>query len=86
MKLGILLSWILRNLTGAVGSDIHLFVADIKSFDTVDRGILEAVWGFLIGSDLLALNIMLMLGCGLSLLLGLVSLGLGMGVFLGDVR
>ena len=31
-------------LSGAVDSDIHLFVADaIKSFDTVDRGILDRV-------------------------------------------
>ena len=32
-------------LTGATDSHIHLFVADvIKSFDTVDRGILDRVW------------------------------------------
>ena len=31
-------------LSGTVDSDIHLFVADVfKSFDTVDRGILESV-------------------------------------------
>ena len=31
-------------LSGAVDSDIHLLVADIvKSFDTVDRGILDRV-------------------------------------------
>ena len=31
-------------LSGAVDSDIHLFVADvIKSFDTIDRGILDRV-------------------------------------------
>ena len=31
-------------LSGAVDSDIHLFVADvIKSFDTVDRGVLDRV-------------------------------------------
>ena len=31
-------------LTGATGSDIHLFVADVtKSFDTVDRRILDRV-------------------------------------------
>ena len=31
-------------LAGAAGSDVHLFVADvIKSFDTVDRGILHRV-------------------------------------------
>ena len=32
-------------LAGAVESDIHLFVADvIKSFDTVDRSILDRVF------------------------------------------
>ena len=31
-------------LSGAVDSHVHLFVADvIKSFDTVDRGVLDAV-------------------------------------------
>ena len=31
-------------LSGIVDSDVHLFVADvIKSFDTVDRGILERI-------------------------------------------
>ena len=31
-------------LTGATGSDVHLFVADVvKSFDTVHRGILDCV-------------------------------------------
>ena len=31
-------------LTGAAGSDVHLFVADVvKSFNTVDRGILDRV-------------------------------------------
>ena len=31
-------------LAGGVDSDVHLFVADVvKSFDTVDRGILERV-------------------------------------------
>ena len=31
-------------LTGALDSDVHLFVADVvKSFDTVDRGILDCV-------------------------------------------
>ena len=34
----------LRLISGIVDSDIHLFVADvIKSFDTVDRGILDKV-------------------------------------------
>ena len=36
-------------LSGAVDSDIHLFVADvIKSFDTVDRGILDPVLSSLV--------------------------------------
>ena len=31
-------------LSGATDSDVHLFVADvIKSFDTVDRGVLDRV-------------------------------------------
>ena len=31
-------------LAGGVDSDVHLFVADVvKSFDTVDRGILDRV-------------------------------------------
>ena len=34
-------------LSGAADSDVHLFVADVmKSFDTVDRGILDRVSGF----------------------------------------
>ena len=45
MKLGERLPWILRRvLSGAVDSDVHLFVADdIKLFDTVDRGIFDRV-------------------------------------------
>ena len=74
-------------LTGATDSDIHLFVADvIKSFDTVDRRILDRV---LSGLGLPGwfrhvyfLSITLMLGCGLCWQLGLDSLGLGMVVFL----
>ena len=31
-------------LSGVVDSDVHLFVADVvKSFDTVDRGVLDLV-------------------------------------------
>ena len=31
-------------LSGGVDSDVHLFVADVvKSFDTVDRGVLDCV-------------------------------------------
>ena len=73
-------------LSGANDSDVHLFVADvIKSFDTVDRGILDRV------SSGLGLpgwfrhayfEYHVMLGYGLSWLLVLVSLGLEMGVFL----
>ena len=45
LKLGIPLLWISRrSFSGIVESDVHLFVADIiKSFDTVDRGILDRV-------------------------------------------
>ena len=48
LRLGVLLHWILRRFSGATVSDIHLFVADvIKSFDTVDRGVLDRVLGSL---------------------------------------
>ena len=70
-------------LAGAVDSDIHLFVADvIKSFDTVDRAILDRVLSSL---GLPAwfrhayFSSMHMLGCGSSLLLGFVSHGPGVG-------
>ena len=76
-------------LAGATDSHVHLFDADvIKSFDTVDRSILDRV--------LSSLGLpgwfrhayfeyhALMLGCGSNLLLVLVSLGLVMGVFLRD--
>ena len=64
-------------LTGAADSDIHLFVADvIKSFDTVDRRILDRFLSSL-GVVMPFLSVMLMLGCGFSWLLALVSLGLG---------
>ena len=72
-------------LSGAVDSHVHLFVADaIKSFDTVDRGILDSVLSSL---GLPAwfrhayFEYMLMCACGLSLLLALVSPGLVMVVF-----
>ena len=66
-------------LSGATDSHVHLFVADvIKSFDTVDRRILVCLAGFVMPT----LSTMLMLGCGLSWLLALVSLGLVTGVFL----
>ena len=62
------------------------FVADVvKSFDTVDRGILDRVLsslGLLAGFVMLILSTMLMFGYALSLHLALVSPGLGMGVFL----
>ena len=33
-----------ESLSGALDSDVHIFVADaVKSFDTVDRGILDYV-------------------------------------------
>ena len=72
-------------LTGAADSDVRLFVADVvKSFDTVDWGILDRVLSSL-GLPAWFRNtssIMLMLGCVLSLRLALGSLGLVMGVFL----
>ena len=73
-------------LTGATDTAAHLFVADvIKSFDTVDRSILDrscVVLGCLPGSAMLISSTMLMLGCGLSWRLVLVNLGLVMGGFL----
>ena len=70
-------------LSGASDSHLHLFVADvIKSFDTVDRKILDRV---LSGLGLpgwfrhaFFLSITTMFVCGLSLLQALVSLGLVM--------
>ena len=42
-------------LSGAVESDVHLFVADvIKSFDTVDRGVLDRVLSSLRASSLVS--------------------------------
>ena len=68
-------------LTGAADSDIHLFVADVvKSFNTVDRRILDrfflVVLVYLVGFVTPILSTMLLLGCGVSRLLALVSLGL----------
>ena len=37
-----------ESLSGALDSDVHIFVADVfKSFDTVDRGILDCVLSLL---------------------------------------
>ena len=39
-------------LSGGIDSDVHLFVADVvKSFDTVDRGVLDRVLSSLGLSD-----------------------------------
>ena len=74
-------------LAGGTDSHVHLFVADvIKSFDTVDRGILGScaqqfvsAWpGFVTRIS----STILMLGFALSLLLVLVNLGLEMVKFL----
>ena len=44
LKLGMLLLLILRRFLRVLPTHVHLFVADvIKSFDTVDRGILDCV-------------------------------------------
>ena len=55
-------------LSGVVDSDVHLFVADvIKSFDAVDRGILDKVLsslGFLVGFAMLTLSTIRMFGFG----------------------
>ena len=70
-----------KAFSGVVDSDIHLFVADvIKSFDIVDRGLLDK------GSGMLILSITPMFGCASSLLLGWVSLGRGMVVSLRGAR
>ena len=62
-------------LSGATDSHVHLFVADVvKSFDTVDRGILDRV--------LSSLGSTLMSGYVSSLLLALDSPGLEMMAFL----
>ena len=75
-------------LTGAVDGHVHLFVADvIKSFDTVDRSILDCAWvGWvcLVGFGKSILLFMLMYGLGLSLLQGWAKLGPEMVVFLRD--
>ena len=72
--------------SGAVDSDIHLFVADvIESFDTVGRWVLCSL-GWPAGSAMLILSIMRMFGYGLSLLLVLGRLGLVMEVFLRVAR
>ena len=64
----------------AVGAHVHMFVADVvKSFDTVDRGILDRV---LSGFGLLT---WLKHAC-FEYHAHMVSLGLGMGVFHKDAR
>ena len=69
-------------LSGIVDVEVHLFVADvIKSFDTIDQGILDKVLGQL-GFGMPILSTTLMLGCALSLPQALVSLGLVMEGFL----
>ena len=72
-------------LSGSVDSHVHLFVADvIKSFDTVDRGVLDAVLSSLglpgwFRHAYFEYHAHVRLR--LSLLLALVSLGLVMVVF-----
>ena len=57
-------------LSGVVQGDVHVFVADvIRSFDTVDRGILDRVLGSLGLPGMLISSIILRLGLGSSLLL-----------------
>ena len=56
--------------SGATDSDVHIFVADvIKSFDTVDRSILDRVLsslGLLGWFVMPILSSMFMIGCGCS--------------------
>ena len=77
-------------LAGGVEGDVHLFVADVvKSFDTVDRGVLDRFWVvlvYLLGSVVRTLSIMPRLGYDLNLLLALESLELGMVAFLRGVH
>ena len=84
-KRGTLLHWTWRRCFLGLFTLISIFFcADvIKSFDTVDRGKysgsgLEQLGLALLGFRMLTLSSMLMLGCGSSLLLGLVNRGLGM--------
>ena len=87
-KLGLLPAIDIEEVLSGVGQgDVHVVVADvIKSFDTVDRGILDRVLSSLglpgLVSAMLILNFILWLGLGLSFLLGWCSLGLGMVGFL----
>ena len=71
-------------LSGASDSHLHLFVADVvKSFDTVDRTILDRVLSSLgLPGWFRHAYTMLTFGSALSLPLALVGPGLGMGVFL----
>ena len=58
-------------LSGSVDSHVHVFVADVlKSFDTVDRVILDRSLGCLPGSAMLVLSTTRMCVSGSSLLLG----------------
>ena len=72
-------------LSGTGCDQLHVMVADvIKSFDTVDRSILDCtwvVWGCLAGFERFIFRFIARFGCGSNLLLGLVSRGLGMAVF-----
>ena len=72
-------------LSGAVGDQLHVMVADvIKSFDTVDRSILDCALGrlgYLIGFERFIFLFIVRYVSGLGLLLDLVSHGVGMVVF-----
>ena len=69
-----------ESLSGALDSDVHIFVADVvKSFDTVDRGILDYVLSRLglpgcLGMS--TLSTMLFFGLGLSCLVVMAGLGM----------
>ena len=68
-------------LSGIIEGDVHIFVADvIKSFEIVDRGVLDRVlgsWVCLVGFGIRILSSILWFVCGLNLL-GWDSLGPGM--------
>ena len=69
-------------ISGIVDDDVHIFVADVvKSFDTVDRNILECVLSSFCLPGWFRNTIMLMYIFGLNLLPDLVILGLEMGEF-----
>ena len=76
----------IEDVLSSTGCDqLHVMVADvIKSFDTVDRSILDCalvVLGCLIGFVRFISRFIVRFGQGLSLPLGLVSPGVGMVVF-----